>query len=61
MSEQVKIMIMGEAVSRYVKDGCTISQCGLIMREPLAACHEIIRQGRKNSPVSAVAPRRPTC
>ena len=48
MSVQDKVMTLSEAIDRYVTGGCSISQCGLIMREPVAACHEIIRQGRKN-------------
>lgn len=43
-----KVMTLSEAISTFVEDGCSISQCGLIMREPVAACHEIIRQGKKN-------------
>ena len=48
MISQDKTMLLSEAIDRYVADGCSISQCGLIMREPVAACHEIIRQGKKN-------------
>ncbi len=48
MAEQDKIMTLSEAIGRYVVDGCSLSHCGLIMREPVAACYEIIRQGKKN-------------
>jgi len=37
-----------EAVSHFVHDGCSVAFSGVASREPVAACYEIIRQGRKN-------------
>jgi glutaconate CoA-transferase subunit A len=44
-----KTMSLRDAVARYVEDGCHISIGGFtINRNPMAAVHEIIRQGRTN-------------
>jgi glutaconate CoA-transferase subunit A len=44
-----KIMPLAEAIKRYVFDGCHISIGGFTMvRNPMAAVHEIIRQDIKN-------------
>lgn len=39
---------LADAIARYVHDGCSFTLGGLGIREPVAAAHEIIRQGRKN-------------
>lgn len=37
-----------EAIARYVCDGDYLAICGFgANRTPLAACHEVVRQGRK--------------
>lgn len=41
-------MNLKEAVSQYVKDGCSLSIGAVVSREPFAACCEIVRQGKKN-------------
>ncbi len=44
-----KDMSLADAVARYVKDGDYLAIGGFgADRTPLAACHEIVRQGRKN-------------
>ena len=44
-----KIMPLKEAIRRFVRDGSHISIGGFtINRNPMAAVHEIIRQGRRN-------------
>jgi glutaconate CoA-transferase subunit A len=45
----VKVMTLGEAVRRFVKDGMTVAMsCSLEPLIPFAAGHEIIRQGRRD-------------
>jgi len=47
--KQDKVMSLTEAVRTYVKDGSQISIGGFtINRNPMAAVHEIIRQGIRN-------------
>ena len=47
--KQDKVMSLAEAVRTYVKDGSQISIGGFtINRNPMAAVHEIIRQGIRN-------------
>ena len=43
-----KRMTLAEAVRLFVHDGCSLAFSGIASREPVAACYEIIRQGRKN-------------
>jgi glutaconate CoA-transferase subunit A len=44
-----KVMELSEAVSRYVHNGDYLAIGGFgANRTPMAACHEIVRQGRKN-------------
>jgi len=44
-----KVMALNEAISRFVKDGDYLAIGGFgANRTPIAACHEIVRQGRKN-------------
>lgn len=44
-----KLMDLGEAVAQYVHDGQYLAIGGFgANRTPIAACHEIVRQGRKN-------------
>lgn len=45
---QDKRMTLKEAVATFVTDGCSITFGGLGSREPFAACHEIIRQRKKD-------------
>ncbi len=48
-SDQTKVMSLGEAVDRYVFDGCHMSIGGFtINRNPMAAVYEIIRQRKKH-------------
>ena len=45
----VKLMPLPEAVARFVHDGDYLALSGFGgNRTPIAACHEIVRQGRKN-------------
>jgi acyl CoA:acetate/3-ketoacid CoA transferase alpha subunit len=39
-----KVMILKDAVSKYVKSGCTLYLGGMQHGEPSAAVHEIVRQ-----------------
>lgn len=44
-----KVMALKDAVARFVKDGDYLAIGGFgANRTPIAACHEIVRQGRKN-------------
>lgn len=44
-----KVMILKEAVAKFVHDGDYLGIGGFgANRTPVAACHEIVRQGRKN-------------
>ncbi len=43
-----KRMTLAEAVRNFVHDGDSLAFSGVASREPVAACYEIIRQGRKN-------------
>ncbi len=44
-----KEMVLKDAISTYVHDGDYLAIGGFgANRTPLAACHEIVRQGRKN-------------
>lgn len=44
-----KVMALSEAISRHVQDGDYLAIGGFgANRTPMAACHEIVRQGRKN-------------
>jgi glutaconate CoA-transferase subunit A len=44
-----KVMDLAEAVARFVHDGDYLAIGGFgANRTPIAACHEIVRQGRKN-------------
>ncbi len=44
-----KLMPLGEAIEKFVKDGEYFAIGGFgANRAPIAACHEIVRQGRKN-------------
>ncbi|MDD5167322.1 MAG: CoA transferase subunit A [Syntrophales bacterium] len=43
-----KRMTIAEAVKSFVNDGCSVAFSGIASREPMAACYEIIRQGRKD-------------
>jgi glutaconate CoA-transferase subunit A len=48
-SDQTKVMALGEAVDRYVFDGCHMSIGGFtINRNPMAAVYEIIRRRKKH-------------
>ncbi len=48
-----KRMTLREAVTKFVKDGDNIGVGGFVnSRQPVAAAHEIIRQGRKNLALS---------
>lgn len=43
-----KVMELSDAVRRYVRDGDYLAIGGFgANRTPMAACHEIVRQGRK--------------
>ena len=43
-----KVITLGEAVGRFVEDGCHLSIGGFtVSRNPMAAVYEIIRQGRR--------------
>ncbi len=46
--ERDKRITLDRAVSRFVKDGCSIAFSGVSSREPMAAAYEIIRQAKKN-------------
>ncbi len=49
ISRNNKVMSLKEAIKRYVTNGCHISIGGFTLnRNPMAAVHEIIRQGIKN-------------
>lgn len=44
-----KVMPLNEAVAQFVQDGDYLASGGFgANRTPIAACHEIVRQGRKN-------------
>ena len=44
-----KLMSAGEAVRRFIKDGCQIALGGFtVSRNPMAIAYEIVRQGIKN-------------
>lgn len=44
-----KVMALQDAIARFVKDGDYLAIGGFgANRTPIAACHEIVRQGRKN-------------
>jgi glutaconate CoA-transferase subunit A len=44
-----KVMDLADAVAKYVQDGDYLAIGGFgANRTPIAACHEIVRQGRKN-------------
>lgn len=43
-----KQMTLQEAVSAFLPDGASFSLGGITAREPMAATHEIIRQGKKD-------------
>lgn len=44
-----KVMALKDAIARFVKDGDYLAIGGFgVNRTPIAACHEIVRQGRKN-------------
>ena len=48
-SKRDKRMTLGQAISTFVKDGDNVGVGGFFnSRQPVAAAHEIIRQGRKN-------------
>ena len=43
-----KVMTLEEAVKHFVADGCSIALGAMVAREPMAVCHEIIRQRKKD-------------
>ena len=43
-----KTMGLKEAIARFVNDGCSITFGGFGARQPLAAAHEVVRQGIKD-------------
>lgn len=48
MAENNKLMTMKEAISRFVQDGMTLYISAVWANHAASACHEIIRQGKKN-------------
>lgn len=48
MSEESKVMTMKEAISKFVDDGMTLFISAVWANHAASACHEIIRQGKKD-------------
>lgn len=51
-----KLMLLSEAIRRFVKDGDTVYAAGFTHLIPFAAGHEIIRQGLKNLVLARATP-----
>ncbi len=51
-----KTMDMGEAISKFVRDGDTMYLAGFTHLMPFAAAHEILRQGRKDLTLCRATP-----
>jgi glutaconate CoA-transferase, subunit A len=50
-----KRMSLGEAVAEFVHDGDTVYLGGFLQMDPMAAVHELIRQGKSNLTISKAA------
>jgi Acyl CoA:acetate/3-ketoacid CoA transferase, alpha subunit len=47
-SKKDKRMTLKEAVSKFIKNGDNVGIGGFVnLRQPMASCHEMIRQGAK--------------
>jgi|GEM_PF-4049700 len=55
MFKEKKLMLMPEAIQRYVKNGDALYLGGFIQHDPFAAAHEIIRQGKEDLTISKCA------
>lgn len=52
-SKKDKRMTLKEAVSKFIKNGDNVGIGGFVnLRQPMASCHEMIRQGRKDLTLS---------
>ncbi len=55
-ASQSKLISLKEAIAQWVHDGDTIYAAGFTHLIPFAACHEIIRQGRKDLTLARATP-----